>query len=225
MVDDAEAEILASWRSNAGPWSEAVRGRRIGSRVRVTDRAVVEAVLAAAPRRVLDVGCGEGWLCRALSGAGVEAVGVDAIPELVAQAQALGGGRFECLDYAALAAGGRFPVAFDAVVCNFSLFGAESVERLLAALPAMLRPGGRLVVQTLHPREACGEAPYADGWRPGSWAGFGPRFTAPAPWYFRTRESWLALFERCGLRLVEERAPLDPASGRAASLLLIGERG
>lgn len=62
----SDAKILDAWRRNAAPWTAAVRGRQIESRRLMTDRAMVDAVLGRAPRSVLDLGCGEGWLARAL---------------------------------------------------------------------------------------------------------------------------------------------------------------
>jgi hypothetical protein len=79
------------------------------------------------------------------------------------------------------------------------------------------------MVQTVHPLAACGDAPYADGWRKGSWAGFNPGFTDPPPWYFRTLESWVALFRSNGLRLQEVREPVHPATGKPVSIILIGD--
>ena len=38
------------------------------------------------PSTVLDIGCGEGWLCRALADKGMKVWGVDAIPELITAA-------------------------------------------------------------------------------------------------------------------------------------------
>ena len=57
-------EIGDSWTRNAALWIAAVRGGRIPSRARVTNDAIVNAILRHSPRRVLDVGCGEGWLPR-----------------------------------------------------------------------------------------------------------------------------------------------------------------
>ncbi len=78
-------------------------------------------------------------------------------------------------------------------------------------------------MQTLHPLMACGDGPYVDGWRTGSWAGFGDDFSDPAPWYFRTTESWIRLLRDCGFRLVEMREPLHPISRKPISLILVAE--
>lgn len=217
----ADAAILSAWLRNAAPWEAAVRERRIESRRLVTDQAIVVAVKDVAPRRVLDLGCGEGWLARALSADGIAVTGVDAVPELIEAARRQGGGPFHVVAYEQLAAG--VPGApFDAVVCNFALLGEHSVEQVFAALPGLLAPGGHCIVQTLHPLVACGDAPYRDGWRDGSWAGIDGDFKEAAPWYFRTLESWVALFGRYELTLEALREPLHPVSGRPASVVLIG---
>ncbi|HEY8683307.1 MAG TPA: class I SAM-dependent methyltransferase, partial [Rhodanobacter sp.] len=73
----------------------------------------------------------------------------------------------------------------------------------------------------LHPLTACGGQPYRDGWREGSWAGFTADFSDPAPWYFRTLESWVRLFSEHGLRLLELREPLHPQTRQPISLILM----
>ena len=179
----SDAKIVDSWRRNAAPWTAAVRDNRIESRVLVTNEAIVDAVLARSPRSVLDVGCGEGWLVRALAASGVTSIGVDVVPELVEQAGRAGGGEFRVASYEAIAAG-ALDLRVDVVVANFSLIGRESVDALIARTPSLLRRSGALIIQTLHPVVASGDLPYEEGWREGSWAGFGDAFADPAPWYF-----------------------------------------
>jgi 2-polyprenyl-3-methyl-5-hydroxy-6-metoxy-1,4-benzoquinol methylase len=220
---DAEAQIRATWQRNAAPWTAAVRGRHIESRRRVTDQAIVDAVTRHAPQRVLDAGCGEGWLTRRLTALGMDVLGVDAEPALIAAAEARGGGTFLVRSYAALATS-DVGQPFDAVVCNFALLGRASGEALCQAAPVLLRPGGVLIVQTLHPHAVCGDLPYADGWRVGSWDGCGEGFAEPAPWYFRTLESWVELFGRFGLPVVALDEPLHPDTGRPASVIFTSRR-
>ncbi len=220
MSKHTDASIIDSWSRNTDPWTAAVRGGEIESRVLVTNAAIVDAVRARSPRLGVDLGCGEGWLVRALPE--VEMQGVDAIEGLVEQARAAGGGTFRQLSYEQIAAG-ELRLGADVAVCNFSLIGDEATRGLLRAAPSYLRPGGHLIVQTVHPVTACGDAPYVDGWREGSWAGFSPAFADAAPWYFRTIASWVALFVENGLRLVEMREPVHPATCKPVSLILVGE--
>lgn len=218
-----DAEIIERWQSNSEPWTRAVREGRIGSRLLATDAAIVDAVLARKPTTVLDIGCGEGWLARALATRGIDVLGVDAVADLVARARRAGGGRFEVLSHEALA-DGVLDARFDVCVCNFSLLGEASVERLLARMPDLLVAGGALIVQTLHPPTVDPAQPYRDGWREGSWCGIDVEFQAPAPWYFRTLESWVRLFADSGLRIESLREPLHPRTAMPLSLVLVGER-
>lgn len=180
----------------------------------------MDAIVARAPGSVLDVGCGEGWLVRALSSRGIRAVGVDVVAELVERARESGVGEFLSGSYEDVAAG-LLHETFDVVVCNFALFGDESVSRLLRAIPSVLAPGGSMIIQTLHPVAACGDAAYADGWRQGSWAGCGAGFEDAPPWFFRTMDSWMRLFEASGLELAETREPLYPGREDPASVLFV----
>ncbi len=218
-----DRKIVDSWRVNAAPWIRAVRNQEIESRRLVTDAAIVDAVMSRGPASVLDLGCGEGWLARDLSARGVDAVGVDVVPALIQSAQEAGGATYHVMSYEDVACG-QLDLKVDVVVCNFSLIGAADVDGLVVAVPGLLNDGGALVVQTLHPVAACGDYPYEDGWREGSWDGFSEDFTDPAPWYFRTTESWLRLFGSAGFTSVETTEPRHPHTGKPMSLLLVGVR-
>ena len=115
--------LSQSWTDNADAWTRAVRDDTIASRQAGTDAAVVEAVLRGLPPagRVLDIGCGEGWLVRALAAVGVQARGVDASAPLVEAARQLGGD-FEVVSYDQAADDpDRLGGPVDAVVFNFAL--------------------------------------------------------------------------------------------------------
>jgi 2-polyprenyl-3-methyl-5-hydroxy-6-metoxy-1,4-benzoquinol methylase len=215
----SDARIVDSWHKNASPWTRAVRGNEIESRAAVTNQAIIEAVLSRQPRTVLDIGCGEGWLVRALAEHNVRATGVDVVPALVEQARRAGG-EFQVVSYERIAAG-ELEMAVDVVVANFSLIGKESVEGVIRRIPDLLTSGGTLIIQTLHPIVATGDLPYEDGWRQGSWAGFSDEFSDPAPWYFRTLDSWKRLLADAGFALLEMREPIHPGTGKPASVIFI----
>jgi 2-polyprenyl-3-methyl-5-hydroxy-6-metoxy-1,4-benzoquinol methylase len=224
-----EQEIIESWHSNAAPWTRAIRAASIASRKLITDQAIIAAVSSVSCRRILDIGCGEGWLARALGDLGMSVTGVDVVPELIAQAGATpratasGTVAFHVQDYASIANRQWRGGVFDAAVCNFSLLGRESVDSLIAALPCYLAHPAYLIIQTLHPAAACGEQPYRDGWRAGSWLGFSSDFHNPAPWYFRTLGTWTALLQRCGFDIVECREPKAAGAATPASVIWIGK--
>lgn len=212
--------LIRSWTGNAAAWTAAVRDGRIESRRLATDAAILDALRALRPARVLDVGCGEGWLCRALAAHGIEAVGIDVSAPLVDAARAAGSGRFEVLPYAGLADAARRLGNFDALACNFALL-EEDIVPMLRDLHVLLAPGGHLVIQTVHPWTACGDEAYRDGWRLEDFAAFGDQaFPEPMPWYFRTLATWLANLDDAGYRVDRLREPAHPGTARPLSLLL-----
>ena len=218
----SDEKIIDSWSKNTSPWTAAVRECQVESRELVTNQAIIDTILSRSPDSVLDIGCGEGWLVRELAAKGMHVTGVDVVPGLIEQAQAAGDGDFRVASYEEIATG-MLSISVDAVVCNFALIGKESVEGLLRAVPVLLNSQGTFIVQTLHPVMACGDTPYQDGWREGSWAGFSSDFVDPAPWYFRTLESWIQLFMTSRLRLIEMREPLHPQTQKPASVIFIAE--
>ncbi|MBL0171843.1 MAG: methyltransferase domain-containing protein [Gemmatimonadaceae bacterium] len=208
----------ASWIANAAAWTTAVRGGQIASRRSGTDAAIVDACQSEAGMRILDVGCGEGWLARALSAQGAQVTGVDASEPLIAAARTAGGATYEVADYALLSAQRTVvPGPFDVIVCNFALLDRDLVP-LLRALSKRLALSGRLLIQTVHPFIAAGPDGYVDGWREERFSAFGDGFSAPMPWYFRTFESWQRTLWESGLTVYRLREPRN-AEGAVLSLL------
>jgi len=222
MSSDPATRIAESWIANADAWTTAVRESRIESRRVATDRAIVDALLECKPQRVLDIGCGEGWLCRALAQHGIAAYGIDASASLIDAARAIGGEGYAVCSYDALIDDPSRFGRFDAIACNFALL-EERIDPLLIALRSVLSPGGSLLIQTVHPCAACGDEPYADGWRNETFAAFDDAFRAEMPWYFRTLASWCGVLVRCGYAIAAVREPMHPETGRALSLLMIAK--
>jgi SAM-dependent methyltransferase len=104
-----------------------------------------QAVAEVAPRRVLEVGGGEGELAlRIVQELGAELAFVDQSERMVEIARAKG------LD-AQVGDVGELPFAdesFDCAVAAWMLYHAADVRRALAELARVLRPGGRLVAVT-----------------------------------------------------------------------------
>jgi 2-polyprenyl-3-methyl-5-hydroxy-6-metoxy-1,4-benzoquinol methylase len=218
--EDRERLLERSWTANADAWTDAVRQGRIASRKAGTDAAILDAILNHPRCRVLDLGCGEGWLARAVSPHGYEVTGIDSSDSLVAQADSAGGGRFFKSSYQDLI---RDPTEhsgpFGLIVANFSLLG-EQIVPLLEALRFRLGPEGRILIQTLHPFVFGPAEPYESGWRLETFEQMGPAFSAHMPYYFRTFGKWIDDLSAAGLAIVRGCEPLDPRTRRPLSLLL-----
>jgi 2-polyprenyl-3-methyl-5-hydroxy-6-metoxy-1,4-benzoquinol methylase len=221
---ELERLLRESWIENASAWTEAVREGRIPSRKAGTDAAIVEAVRDFPQCRVLDLGCGEGWLSRALQSFGYDVIGVDSSDSLIAKANALSSGRFLRLGYDELVSNpAELRGPFELIVANFSLLG-ENIHQLFRALRARLAPDGAILIQTLHPLNCGTNDRYESGWRVETFAHMRPVCCAPMPYYFRTFSKWVEELTAAGLTLVNSQEPLHPETGRPLSLLIQAAR-
>jgi SAM-dependent methyltransferase len=127
--------------------------RAAGAAMAEDDLRVVSALLPqTAGARVLDVPCGDGRLATGLAAAGLEVTGVDlaaAEIERAREAAARAGvpARFAVGDLRSLPVDGPF----DAMLSWGNSFGylvPEETARSLAEMGRVLRPGGRLVLDT-----------------------------------------------------------------------------
>jgi SAM-dependent methyltransferase len=109
---------------------------------------VFGAVAEVAPRRILEVGCGEGELSeRMQQELGVEVVAVDQSERMVELTRARGVDA-RVGDVQALPFGDG---EFDCAVAAWMLYHVPDLDRALAELARVLRPGGRLVAVTNAP--------------------------------------------------------------------------
>jgi SAM-dependent methyltransferase len=123
--------------------------RAAGEAMADGDARLVLELLGPRPLRVLDMPCGNGRITARVAAAGHEAVGVDIAPAEVEEARAaVPDARFEVGDL-------RSPPdlgAFDAVVSWGNSFGylrPDQTAACLASFHGALRPGGRLVLESL----------------------------------------------------------------------------
>jgi SAM-dependent methyltransferase len=211
---------LDAWNDAADAWTAAVRSRADAQR-KITDHAIFSLVRQVPTGPVLDAGCGEGWLARELAQRGHEVVALDGSARMIELAEAAGGDiEYGELPFAVAAEAPRKLMgAFGTIIFNFSLLD-QRISPILMAAGAVLFPYGRVLIQAAHPASQIAPgAEYRDGWRTIDEIG-GVRLRRPIPWYFRTFTTWVLELRRAGLLLVETYEPLDPATGRPASLLL-----
>jgi SAM-dependent methyltransferase len=135
------------WDASAAAWIASMGEQGDYGRRFVLDGPMLARIGPRAPASAVDVGCGEGRFCRMLRARGIRAVGIDPTEALLARARTLDPqgdyriGRAEALD---------FPDgAFDLVVSYLTLIDIPDIERGIAEMARVLRPGGALLIANL----------------------------------------------------------------------------
>jgi trans-aconitate methyltransferase len=94
--------------------------------------------------RILDIGCGTGYLTQQIQNQGAEVMGTDFSPEMIAQAKA----NYPDVSFA-VADASNFSVEepFDAVFSNAALHWIHNQDGLMKSVYNALKPGGRFVAE------------------------------------------------------------------------------
>ena len=197
-----ENHVIKSWKENASEWIKLMDNDEIESR-KFTNRAILELLKNLSVSKILDIGCGEGWLTRNLVQNGKYAVGLDAISELLINAREKGAGTFYQFTYDEIIDGNSIPeTPYDAAVFNFCLYQKEGLHLLLQQIKNSLSNNGQIVIQTLHPfflKE--NNLGYKSQWVADSWKGLPGNFTQGHSWYARTLQDWMHIFKQSKLQL------------------------
>lgn len=210
--------MIEFWNENAKKWEDVVSVAGISSR-RITNPAILREVLNHSPKTVLDIGCGEGWLCRELEERGLEVVGIDGSERLIELCKEKSNGTYHRFSYQDLQNGlWQNPHKFDLITLNFALL-EKDIEALLIKLQDYLHENGRIIIQTLHPCFAL-EA-YKSDWQSEDFKQTGVNFAGEMPWYGRTLGDWVTVFTHSKLVLERFLEPINPEKGSPASAIFV----
>ena len=173
-------------------------------------------------RRVLDAGCGEGYLARILAARGARVTGIDLSPQLIALARAkdtAGAIEYRVADLSAPlpADAGRF----DAIASYLVLNDMEDYRGFATTVGQLLTPGGRAVLALNNPyasvvRKRMPDYFASDTTHPCGLAAGGVHVV----FYHRTLGEYLDAFLSTGLRLMKlvdvdhPQVAADKAAGR-----------
>jgi SAM-dependent methyltransferase len=151
------AESQAVWDANAAAYDARMGDQGNSFQRQLVFPAAERLLEAAAGQQILEIACGNGAFARRLGGLGARVLACDFSAGQLANAKArtrLEHGPIEYRQVDAANTGELLMLGqnnFDSAVCNMALMDMPAVEPLFAALPRLLKPGGRFVFVTMHP--------------------------------------------------------------------------
>jgi ubiquinone/menaquinone biosynthesis C-methylase UbiE len=130
----------------------------------VIDPVIFRLIGDVEGKRVLDAGCGNGYLSRLLSKKGAEVVGIDISRRAIEMAKEMEDRTKMGIKYhvGSVSDLSLFEDrSFDIVVSNIVLTGIQDIDAAIKEFYRVLRTGGKLVISLLHP---CFSTPKVRGW-------------------------------------------------------------
>lgn len=228
-------DVAEMWNANAEEWDACMGAVGDDTRRYWSDDIVLDMLGSPAGRRILDLGCGNGYLSRLLAARGADVVGVDMSAGMLSQAAsypATAGSvryvRSSITDLSALPSH-----SFDGAVSNYVLHDVADYGQALAEVHRVLRPGASLVLTLIHPcfssgprtwntsppdspRREDAAALLVDGYFRRStyliedWSGF-----SAIPYYHRPLRDYWHAFAQHGFEVVGFDEPTINARGRS----------
>jgi SAM-dependent methyltransferase len=186
------------WQASANAWIADMGEQGDFGRRYVLDPVMLPRAVARAPKKALDVGCGEGRFCRMLKQHSIDVTGVDPTPALIeaARARDSDGAYVE-------ATAERLPFdddAFDLVVSYLSLIDIPDIEAAIPEMARVLAPGGTLLIANLNSfNTACIETGWIEDHA-------GRRLYYPIDNYLEERSMWI---EYRGIRIRNHHRPMS----------------
>ncbi len=114
----------------------------------------VKSMLPDLPQAIVEVGCGNGYLCLELARDGHNVIGIDVSPDIIEVAErsstahpqppGFGSLRYLCADVNTWQAR---EASFDCVIFNRSLHHLSPLQETMAQVQRLLKPGGRIILQ------------------------------------------------------------------------------
>lgn len=223
------------WETNAEVFTDLIAGLGTPHQRDILNPCVEELVGDVRGKRLLDAGCGEGYLSRYYAGKGAIVTGVDFSNRLIENARRLTEEKGVSIEYeiANICKSGAIQEnEFDIVLCNLVLLNIPCLDDALGEFYRVLKKGGYFVFSIVHPSFnfygpgtwEMGEKNSETGRRRGlffkvdqyfeekEYERFwktreGEDFPVPISFFHRTLETYLSSLIKSGFELVEFREP------------------
>lgn len=153
---------------------------------------LVELLAPQNQERILDLGCGTGYLTDKISNSGAEVMGIDSASSMINQARR----NYNYLNFAVVDGTKlQFTEEFDAVFSNAVLHWIKEPQKVIASVYRALKPGGRFVA------EFGGKGNIKSIITALNNAIGDPNYWVDIPWYFPSISEYGTLLEEQGLEL------------------------
>lgn len=220
-------QVKRLWDKKANEWEIQVGKHGDNNRRLNSDPVLWKMLGPVKGRKVLDAGCGTGYLSLKLAAKGAKALGVDHSSEMIKLARARivrGNGSAEFgVSYLEKLKGVKAG-SFDLAVSNYVLMDVKGLEGALGQVYRALRPGGIFVCIILHPCFDHGMARLKEGgasytWkqpyfeRHEYWETWG-HFRSPFVSFHRSLSDYWRAFHKAGFTVEDFQEPVVAAGNR-----------
>jgi ubiquinone/menaquinone biosynthesis C-methylase UbiE len=231
-----EDKIREQWEANAEVFTDLIAGSGTPHHMYILNPCIEKLLGDVSDKKLLDAGCGEGYLARQYAKKGAIVTAVDVSERLIAAARKLSAEDGTKPEYRVTDVCHLYSIPddeFDLVLSNLVLLNIPCLDDALHEFYRVLRRGGHLVFSVVHPafdfygpgNWEMGEKDPGTGRRKGKYfkvdqyfeereyerywmTRTGEKFPAPISFFHRTLATYLNALSKAGLRLVEFREPL-----------------
>ena len=206
----------AEWNKNANFWIKIIREKLDPFRLIVTNKAILEPFLKEKGWKVLDAGCGEGYLCRALAKLKHKPYGIDLSSKLIEAAKRLEekeklGIKYFLGDFRKTPFPKNF---FNAILSHHTINEIPNPEQAFKEFNRILKKKGKLVLLFLHPCFEIEPKNYFRKVKIKKSYYLVSGIKSPAPYFYLhlPLSQWITTLRKNGFSIIEIREPHPPLS-------------